>query len=324
MGEVDLTAHVTLLDLAQETMNKKFIDVAKVLTKKVPIFQDAHWEEANMKAAHRFGRDVALASGGMRAINDGIDASKGEVGQFEEPVGLYEDRSEIDEELVRLAPNPLEFRYRKDNQHIGGAANWLGQQFLYAVRNAANPNGITGFEDRYDALSLDNVHDNGDASADAVTSAYIINWGPEKVSFLYPRNGKVDADIIERKDMGLQLLPGANSKNLWKWVTEFYFRYGIYVMDDKYLQRIANIGTAAANNFDVDKGIDALSEMEDTEGAVMYVNKKVYAQLSKAAKNMGDHIVHWLKYNDIGWVLMFQDIPVRKWPSIKLTEAVVT
>ena len=95
-------------------------------------------------------------------------------------------------------------------------------------------------------------------------------------------------------------------------------------MEDKFVQRIANIGTGASNNFDVDLGIDALSEMEETEGAVMYVNKKVYAQLSKAAKNMGEHIIHWLKFDDIGWVLMFQDIPVRKWPSIKNTEAVVT
>ncbi|MBA7665184.1 hypothetical protein ES703_73253 [subsurface metagenome] len=72
MADVDLGSVVTLLDLAQETRNGVFIERAKILTKELPIFKDAHWEEGLLEAAHTFGRDAALTHGDYRDINDGI------------------------------------------------------------------------------------------------------------------------------------------------------------------------------------------------------------------------------------------------------------
>lgn len=317
----DLGAYVTLFDLAQETDNKEFIDVAAILTEKVPVFQDANWVEGNQKAAHKFGRDAELASGDIRNINDGIDATKGSVDQVVEPISLYEDRSIIDQELVKLAPNELEFRYRMDNMHLKGGANWIGDAILYGAMATAHPNYIDGFQPRYNLLADANVWGNGDATATSVTSAYIIGWGPDKVSFLYPANGRTD--ILSREDLGKQLVTGKNSKQLVAWVTEFYFRYGIMVMDHRYVQRICNIGTTTVKHLDPDLVIEARNNMPDTERAAMYVNKKVYTQLCITAKNMGEHILHWVKIDGKADVLYWQDMPIRKWDSIKITEAVV-
>lgn len=318
----DLGAHVSLLDLANETHERGFIDVAKILTHKLPVFGDAHMSEGNMLAADKFGRDAELAQGEVRDINDGIDATKGSTDQITERITLYQSRNVIDEEIVRLSPSPLEFRYRKDNSHVRGNANDLGDKFLYDKQSVAHPNYIDGFQPRYNTLSLENVYDNGDASGGAVTSAYIFGWGAEKVSFLYPRNGKTQ--IVERKDMGLQLITGKNSKQLWAWVTEFYFRYGLKIMDNRYVQRIANIGTSTANHIDIDLLIEARNNLPDTEGAVMYVNAKVYTQMCIEAKNKGEHLLRWIKIDGKPDVLAFQEMPIRKWDSIKNTEAVVT
>jgi len=321
MADVDLANVVTLLDLAQETKDGQFIDRAKILSKKLPVFQDAHWEESLMAAAHVFGRDAALAQGDYRDINDGISSTAGKSDQVVEPIALYQDRGVVDEELVRLAaPNQLKFRGRKDDEHIRGGANWLGDKFLYGSR-AANVNGVDGFMTRYNLLADANVKGCGNADAGAVTSLLMIGWGPDKCFFAYPKGGV--EKFLKTQDEGRNLVTGANSKEFWAYVTEFYFRWGICIFNEDYIQRLCNIGTTVADHVDIDLMIRLANNMPDTENAVVYCNKLVYTQLEVAAKNAGDHILHWVKIDDKAYVLYFKGMPVRKWDSIKNTETVV-
>jgi hypothetical protein len=239
-ADVDLAGKVTLLDLAQETLpgGERFLEIAQILTKakRVPVFQDAHWEEALMATGDMFGREAYLPNGDYRAINDGLDATSGKTDQLTEPVSLYEDRGIVDCELVRIADKAkpgggLEFRARKDNAHLRGGAIWLGDKMLYGSRSVATPLGIDGLMSRRAKLG-DNCIDNGDASAGAVTSALLAGWGADKVCFLYPAAGKTE--MVTEEDGGKQLVIGANSKQLWAYVTEFYFRYGMRLMDEAY------------------------------------------------------------------------------------------
>lgn len=334
MADVDLGGKVTLLDLANETLpgGGRFVDVAKILSKALPVFADAHWEEANQSTGHIYGRDAALPNGDMRSINDGIDATAGRTDQLTEPISLYEDRGIIDQELVLLAEKAkpgggMEFRSRKDDQHIRGGAVWIGDKILYGERTVAHPNYIDGFGARRPTIATGNIVSCGDATGASVTSAYLINWGPDKVGFLYPAGGKTQ--IIQEEDMGRQLVTGANSKQLWAYVTEFYYRFGIVINDERYFQRLCNIGTTTANIIDVDKLIQIYHNMDDApggaEGAILYVGKTGYMQLEQQAKNLGEHILRWVKVDGGGSVLMFKgNVPVRKWTSIKDTEAVVS
>jgi hypothetical protein len=132
--------------------------------------------------------------------------------------------------------------------------------------------------------------------------------------------------MVTEEDGGKQLVIGANSKQLWAYVTEFYFRYGMRLMDEAYLQRLANIGTGTANPIDIDKLIALYHNLPDTEGAVLYVNKTGFIQLEQQAKDIGDEfILRWVRLDTGGSVLMFKgDVPVHRWDSIKNTEAVVT
>ncbi len=331
-ADTDLAGKITLADLAQETLpgGERFLQIAKILSsnKRTPIFQDAHWEEANMATGDMFGRDAYLPNGDFRSLNNGIDATSGKTDTLTEPVSLYQDRNIVDEELVHIADKAkpgggLAFRARKDDAHLRGGAIWLGDKFLYGVRAVATPNHIDGFATRRATLAGGNIANNGDASAGAVTSALLIGWGPEKVAMLYPAAGKTE--LVTERDGGLQLVTGANSKQLWAYVTEFYFRYGIRIMDEAYFQRLCNIGTVAANPIDIDKLIDLYYNLPDTEGAVLYVNKTGLVQLEQQAKDLGDeHVLRWVKLDTGGSVLMFKgDVPVHRWDSIKNTEAVV-
>jgi hypothetical protein len=234
----------------------------------------------------------------------------------------------VDQELVAIAEKAkpgggLAFRARKDDAHIRGGAIWIGDKMLYAVRAVANPNYIDGFTTRRATIAGGNIADNGDATGGSVTSAYLIAWGAEKCCLLFPAAGKTE--IVKEEDIGKQLVTGANSKQLLAYVTEFYFRWGIRIMDEAYYQRLCNIGTTTANPIDIDKLIELYHNMPDTAGAVLYVNKTGLIQLEQQAKDLGDeHILRWVRLDSGGSVLMFKgDVPVHRWDSIKNTEAVV-
>jgi len=333
MADVDLGGKVTLLDLANETLpgGTRFVEKAKILSKVLPVFADAHWEEANQSSGHIYGRDAALPNGDMRSINDGIDATAGRTDQLTEPISLYEDRGVIDQELVLMAEKArpgggMEFRSRKDDQHIRGGAVWLGDLILYGERTVAHANYINGFATRRPTIATGDIADCGDATGSSVTSAYLINWGPDKVAFLYPAGGKTE--ILKEEDLGRKLVTGANSKELLAYVTEFYYRFGLLINDERYYQRLANIGTTTANKIDIDKLIELYHNMDDApggaEGAILYVGKTGFMQLEQEAKNVGEHILRWVKLDSGGSVLMFKgNVPVHKWNSIKDTEEVV-
>jgi len=320
-----MAGELTIQDLAEETKDKRFIKVAKVLTKKIPPLEDAIFVEGFDLTSHTFGQDAALPSGDFRAINDGIDASKGATKQIVEPIGLYEDRSQVDRYLTKIAPNPLEFRARRDDQHLRGGAVKLGTAFLTGDR-ASTPKGVTGFQPRRAALGLTApsgqpiIWDNGD-TGDSDTSIWLVQWGEDGVFFTYPKNSKTAG--IEEEDLGLQLVAGANTKDMVAYVTEFTYNYGICVANPRSLVRVCNIGTDGENGVDIDVLIKAILNMRDQgEGAVIYLNTTSYAQFEIAAKNMGEHVLRWIKVNDT-WVQMFKNAKVKIWESIPDTETTV-
>ena len=244
-------------------------------------FKDAIWGEANQLTGHVHTRRATLATGTWRDINDGVDPTATQTEQVTEPIGLLEDRSEIDEYEVKLAPNPKQFRYDEDLGHLEGNSQTFAGGFLYGDR-ATTPNGIDGIATRYNDLSLDNVWDGG---ASGGTSVYFVQWGKREIFLIHPRNGA--NRVIEMNDKGLELITKTGTKRLYMWVTQFVFNAGIVVRQHRCIQRIANIATSGTSNlFDEDLGIEALIQMKNKgEGAIMYCNKTVLAQLEIIAKD---------------------------------------
>lgn len=326
-AEVDVSAQLTLVELAKRTNNKQTLDIATVLSKYTPVIGDATWVEANQLTGHVHTRETALAgTGTWRDVNEGVKPTAGQTEQVTEPIGYLEDRSEIDELLVKLAPEPKVFRYNEDLLHLRGLAQTIETAFWYNDLATA-PKAVDGFATRYSKLTPtapdpDNVQDAG--SGATRTSVWFIKWGPDSVFLIYPRNSKTLG--IEKNDKGLEHIVTTAPAALYKWVTQFVFNMGICVRDHKCVQRLANINGASgavANLVDINKLIEMYFEIPGgTEGCVMYCNKAIMTQLAIMAKDKPNVI--WTTNDAFGRpITKFWDIPIHVSEMITSAETAV-
>ena len=318
---VDVSAQLTLIELAKRTNNKETLDIATNLSKLTPVLQDAYWKEANMLTAHKHTRGAALAgTGTWRDVNEGVSPTAGQTEQVVEPIGYLEDRSEIDELLVKLAPDPRQYRYDEDLLHLEGLAQTIETAFWYS-NIATAPKAIQGVVPRYNGLSLtpDNVSTAGGTTN--LTSAYFIKWGPDGVYMVYPKNAMNLG--IERNDKGLELITTTAPARLYKWVTQFVFNIGLCVRDHRCVQRLANINAvegAAANIIDENKLIQGYEQIPGSkEGTILYMNKRAKIQLAIKAKDKPNVI--WTTKDPFGRpVTMFWDVPIHASEMITIAE----
>lgn len=323
--EVDVSAQHTLGELAKRTNNKQTLDIATNLAKLAPVIGDAYWKEANRLTDHVHTRAAALPSGTWRAVNEGVDPEAAQTLQITEPIGYLEDRSEIDELLIKLAPQPRQYRYDEDMLHLEGLAQTIETAFWYSVETT-HPKKFDGIATRYATLSPtpDNVFNAGEDTANKGTSAYIIKWGPGSVFCIYPGGSKTMG--IEKNDMGKELITTSGTTRLYMWVSQFIFNMGICVRDHRCIQRLANInGTSgeATNQVDENKLIEMYNNIPGGhEGCVMYVNKLVMTQLAIKAKDKPN--VFWPTKDAFGRpVINFWDIPIHTSEMIVNTEAIL-
>jgi len=311
--EVDVSAQHTLAELAKRTFNKETLDIANVLAKLSPVIKDAQWYEANGLTEHVHTRAAALASGTWRRINEGVVPDAAQTEQITEPICYLEDRSEIDELLLKLNPEPKKYRYEEDLLHLEGLAQQIETAFFNSDRST-DPDTPNGLAYRYTATSLSNVFGAG-GTGDDTHSAWMVKWGKNALHLVYPRNSKTLG--IQRNDKGLERVTTSTTTQaaLYKWVTQFVFNMGIVVRDDRAVQRLANIEPSGQSyivneNYLIEMYNNILVAFGDMSGVVLYVSSAVKTQLDIVAKDK-PNLIHTMTDPFGKPVTAFWDIPIR-------------
>jgi len=304
-----LTAtNYTLVEKAKGLVGGNVISIAEVLEKKNPFLKDAPWVEANDTMSHVVQIRTSLPSGTRRQFNGGISDEEPTSQNKREAIEMLEALAKADKALIDISPNPKKERFKRVKGFLLGLSNSMMSDLLYG-NSASNPVYIDGLATRYNSLSLDNVTDNG-GSGSYLTSAWIIEWGEETAYLIYPKSNKNLG--IEDQDLGVKLVdaPDGNGEML-AYVNHFKIWWGLAVEDDRAVQRIANIDTSGTTPLDIDKVVEAMAKLPNMgSGAVMYVNRDVYAQLAVAAMNKQNG---FYTAKDIFGrpVTMFQTMPIH-------------
>lgn len=323
MAEYDLGATHTLLEVANRTNNKQLLEITRNLEPINDWVATARWRLANRLDSEKLVRQQSTLSPGMGGINKDISPTVEQTVPVTEPIVFVEDRNELDANLVEMQQNPQMYRMQSDMTHTAFVAAKAVSQFFYGDR-ADDPDQLNGIIKRtdYDALADTNyVTTAGDSSAGAVTSAYLVQWGFDKVYMVYPENG---GQTVKVENMGKQLITGTAPARSWKYVTNFKMFFGLAVANPRCIHRICNIGTTTANFLPLEYIIRARGKMPNYgAGAVLYCHPRVRAQIDEQIATR-PNIVHRVE-NPIGPPITYiDDIRVATCESILLTETVVS
>jgi hypothetical protein len=334
----DIGGVYTLIELLRMMApdNSTLLFVAETLARKNPIVREVPILEANQALSHVGSRQSSLPTVYKRALNDGVVKSAHKEVPVTAPMSLFETMSQIDVEILKLAGDKAAaMRQRKDKAFIEAMAQSVADEIFYGSVGD-DPLGFNGLATIFDSST---TYPNGDSgwyynvqlqggSGSDTTSIWAIEWGPEKTHLIYPKGTQGG---IEINDLGKLLVSGVTSSSYFlAWVTQFIWRCGLFVQDERCVQRIANIETASTATdyiFDDDKLIRALNQlpnMGEDPLTRIYVNRTIRTQMDIRLKDKNN--VNYTANNDAFGkpVLYFRGVPVQVCDGILNTETAIS
>lgn len=334
--EVNIGSYYTLVDLMKtgHADNGRAIFVAETLARKNPIVKEAPMIEANQTLTHVGGRQLALPTVGKRAINEGVVIAAHKEVPVTAPMSLFETASQIDLELLRLAGSNADvLRQRKDAAFIEAMAQAVADEII----NGSIGDDALGFNGLAKMFGVSTDYPNGDStwfynvqlaggSGTDLASIYVCEWGEDKMHLIYPKNTMGGLEIVDR---GEQWVAGsAATKKFWAKVTQFMWRCGLFVADERCCQRIANIEKSGTDYiFDEDLLIIALNRLPDSgenPATRIYVNRTIKTQMEIRVKDKNNMFI--TNFPDAFGVpvVRFRGVPVQVLDTLNTDETAIS
>lgn len=335
MSEINLGGVYTLAELAKMIApgDDSFLFCANTLARKNPIVDEVIIVEANQLLTHVGNRQLTLPTITFRAINQGVAPTAHREEQITEPMALMEAMSQVDVEATKLGPgSPEQVRQRIDKAHVEAMAQKLATTLFYG-NVADDPLSFNGLATRFNSTTK---YPNGDSSwyynvvsgggsGSDTTSIWVVEWGLDKAHLLYPKGTKAG---IEIKFLGEQLVTDSGGTNKFlAYVTDFKWRCGIFVNDERCIQRIANIeASGTENTFSDDQlitMINRLPSMGEDSMTRIYVNRTIRTQMDIMVKDK-TNVNYTVDKDPFGKPLLyFRGIPVKVCDAIVDTETAI-
>jgi len=304
-----LSSYVTAVELAQHDGQEGLLPLINMLSQRMDLFKVAHVMECNDGTGHEGIMEFSQPTGTWRAYNEGIVAHAPTSEPFREPTAMLDDYFKADLALLQHQKNGDAKRARMLGQFVAGMMKTFMTTIFYGDRSAdgKRPNGVT-LRSNWNTLSSGYVHDNAGGAASVTankTSMYLIGFGEDKFSIIYPRNdapgsleGMPDPEIqgmgIRIKNLPDDMVRDSGGTNEFLAARNYcQCHFGICIADARYLQRICNISTSNIDgvddfSFDEEYLIDALEAMPDLENAAIFGNHTLRAQIRKRCNEKGN------------------------------------
>lgn len=335
-SEVNIGGVYTLVDLVKilNPSDGQALFVAETLARKNPIVKEVPILEANQILSHIGNRQKSLPTVGKRAINEGVVIQAHKEEQISAPMALFETMSQVDEEILNLAgASAAVVRQRKDAAFVEALTQAVADEIIYG-NVGDDALGFNGFNTMFDSST---TYPNGDSSwyynvqlagggGGDTTSILAVEWGPEKCHLIYPKNTMAGLEIY---DGGKQLVEGsAATKRFWAYVTQFKWRCGLFVQDERCVQRVANIEVSSSSNIFNDNmlltALNRLPDMGENPMTRIYCNRNIRTQMDIRVKDKNN--MYYTNVNDAFGkpTLYFRGIPVQVCDAILSTETAAT
>lgn len=325
---------LTLADLRKRTGADGKLDwVLEALNQSNPILDDIPWMEGNLPTGNQTTVRTSIPEPSLRRINRGVDATKSTTAQVADTCSIFEARSEVDIELLALAPDKAAFRRSEDVAHVEGFGQAVARNILYGD-SLSNPDEFNGLGVRFNTLKGDKGTPgyqliSAGGTGNALTSAWFVGWGERTVTGIYPRGSYAGLKV---RDLGENDAVDPDGRKFRAVSTLFTWKPGLAVRDIRSVAAVRNIkadGLAAldsdAKRALIEKFIYAKNRLRDvnTVKPVLYVSDDVYTFFECYLIDKTN--VHVTRQELMGKTpqLYLAGIPVKKLDVLGATEAQV-
>ena len=325
MATLTQSSYFTVVDLAKQIDPQGNIAIiAEALAEMNEFLATGVMAEANQSFSDVGTKRISLPSVTARKINSGTAASFGETAQVREGIVLLDALIEIDEAEVNHSPNPAQLR----RNVLAAQLEAYMQEFsrILAYGDISTPTEINGFLTRYNTLSDSNVFGAGGTGSD-LSSVLLVEWNPLNCKLIYPLGSKTAG--IQEKDLSLQRVTDSSSNPYLAYTNQVKMEFGLSVLDDSYVARIANVETSGtSNNLVATSGMNNMVYAKDQlkhmgKNAVIYVNRTLKAQFDIWALDKANGF--YMAPDVSGQALAsFQGIPIRMVEQLTDTETAIT
>ena len=302
------------------------LNIVETLFVENQILNDIVWKEGNLPTGNLTGIRTSIPRPGIRILNQGGNRSKSTYKQITDTCCILEDNSEVDEEVLALAPSKEKARASDVVGHAEGFRESVADMMFYGSTDA-NDGEFNGLDVRYNKTSATKtdpgyqiVLDQGAANAN--TSAWIVDWGDRNVVGIFPKGSQAG---LQTRDEGRIRIEDVNGNPLYAWCTNMKWKVGLSVENYRKVVRVGNIDTVTAtlnaNTTLLQRLVTAKNRLYLPSNPVMYVNEAIYTWLEIKLTDVGNQYV--TQYTAMGKSpqLYFKGMPVRKCDSILSTES---
>jgi len=312
-------ANMTLVELAKRQYGGAALRIAEVLAERNELFTDAVWTEGNSTTGDVYAQRTAQPNGTWRKINQGVASSSSSTKQLVESYSMLQARSVIDKKLVDLAADSRMFRQSEDEAFVAGMSESFVDGIFYGD-TATDPEQPLGLANRYNALSNANVTTASGTSSDQ-TSMWIVQWGTDKTSFVYPRGTTAG---VSQQDLGEIDALDASNNSYRAYATLFDIMAGLRIKDPRCVQRICNVDTGTYSTTLDQAFIKALNKLPDAGPAVVYMNQTAKTIIELAIIQKTNLLFAPMMYGGIPVPSIQGKYPIRRLDALLNTESQVS
>jgi len=198
------------------------------------------FKQGNQDTGDKFRVVVGLPGVTYRSINEGVVPTRGTRNVVTEHCSLFESVSEIDKELVDIAPDKTIYRLEESAAHIESMGNSVAAEMWYGSR-AADARGLFGLSERYSnptGIMADYIIDGGGTGTDN-TTIWFVGLGDRGFHAVYPKNTKMG---LEHNASGvIDLTDPENGGTYQGYRDRFKMRIGGALKDYRQCVAIRNI-----------------------------------------------------------------------------------
>ncbi|MCK9483390.1 MAG: hypothetical protein M0R34_03405, partial [Candidatus Marinimicrobia bacterium] len=182
-----LTTYYGLVEQAKRLdPDGKLSTIVEVLNREMGnILAEAPWLPSNDTWTNKTLRRGTLPTSARRKLNSGVAKSNSRTTEVMDVIEMREVYAEYDKDYIDAFPEPGRARLMEAEAFLEGLGQDLVSDILYC-NSHKDPDGMHGLAPRLDTVDGEFVINANGSSA--VTSIYVVTWGPNYAHLIYPKN----------------------------------------------------------------------------------------------------------------------------------------